>query len=255
MDLSPLYVSSSPYASLLRVVFGPGWSVGRPKGPAVLPARVGGPGGCHHHPVRPNGPTVPRTAREARGIVGPLGRHMSWSALPGPLGRAGRTAGPLGRQTPAAPPRAPQPTPVGVADGSRGSSEATTPGNGPQHRLHPEGGAKNRGSTGPARTTITDPPRTSVCGRVREVTRDKLDPAGGLALCRVSGVSAPHLGAHDPNTGRNPSWLRAYGPVPFYIPTTTNSSRPRDRQTRRFVATAQLTPRAVSHSDPRPHNP
>jgi hypothetical protein len=118
----------SPYTSLLRVVFGPGWSVVRPKGPAVLPARVGGPGGCHHHPVRPNGPTVPQTARASRGIVGPLGRHLSWSVLPGPLGRAGRTAGPLGRETPAAPPRAPQPTPVGVPEGRRGSSEATTPG-------------------------------------------------------------------------------------------------------------------------------
>jgi hypothetical protein len=40
-------------------------------------------------------------------MVGPLGRHLSWSSLPGPLGRAGRTAGPLGRQTPAFPsPRA-----------------------------------------------------------------------------------------------------------------------------------------------------
>jgi hypothetical protein len=53
----------------------------------------------------PSGPTgqpfqEPRGA--ARGIVGPLGRQMSWSVLPGPLGRAGRTGGPLGRQTPAA---------------------------------------------------------------------------------------------------------------------------------------------------------
>ena len=88
-------------------------SVVRPKGPAVLPARVGGPGGCHHHPDRPNGPTVRRTARASRRTVGPLGRHMSWSVLPGPLGRAGRTAGPLGRQTPAAPSPPPQPTPAG----------------------------------------------------------------------------------------------------------------------------------------------
>ena len=103
-------------------------TVVRPKGPAVLPARVEGPGDCHPHPVRPNGPTVPRTARASRGMVGPLGRHMSWSVLPGPLGRAGRTAGPLGRQTPAAPSPAAQPTPAGVIDGRRGSSEANTPG-------------------------------------------------------------------------------------------------------------------------------
>jgi len=47
--------------------------------------------------VRPKGPTVPRTARAIRGIVGPLGRNMSLGAFPGPLGRAGRMAGPLGR--------------------------------------------------------------------------------------------------------------------------------------------------------------
>jgi len=70
----------------------------RPKGPAVLPARVVGPGGAsHHHTIRPNGPTVLRTARAMRGIVGPLGRHMSLGVFPGPMGRAGGTAGPLGR--------------------------------------------------------------------------------------------------------------------------------------------------------------
>jgi len=53
------------------------WSVVRPKGPAVLPARVAGPGGCHPHPVRPNGPAVPQTARAARRTVGQLGRHLS----------------------------------------------------------------------------------------------------------------------------------------------------------------------------------
>jgi len=102
-------------------------SVVRPKGPAVLPARVEGPGGCHHHPVRPNGPIVLRTARAARGMVGPLGRHRSWSVLPGPLGRAGRTAGPLGRETPAAPPPRTATDPGGVKEGSRGSSCAPTP--------------------------------------------------------------------------------------------------------------------------------
>jgi len=209
-------------------------------------------------------PPPPRPAQRANRSTNRAGGERNcWPVGPAhvvvgpsrPAGPGWENGWPLGPPDACCPAARATTDPSGVPDGRRGSSAATTPGNGPQHRLHPEGGAKNRGSTGPARTTITDPPRTSVCGRVREVTRDKLDPAGGLALCRVSGVSAPHLGAHDPNTGRNPSWLRAYGPVPFYIPTTTNSSRPRDRQTRRFVATAQLTPRAVSHSDPRPHNP
>jgi hypothetical protein len=133
-------------------------SVDRPKGPAVLPARVEGPGGCHPHPVRPNGPTVPRTARASRGMVGPLGRHMSLSVLPGPLGRAGRTAGPLGRKAPAAPAPRATTNPSGVSEGSRGSSAATTPGPRPPRRQHPEGGARKRGSTGPTRTTLTERP-------------------------------------------------------------------------------------------------
>ncbi len=84
---------------------GPARAIVRPKGPAVLPARVVGPGGVsHHHPVRPNGPTVPRTTWAMRRIVGPLGRHMLLGAFPGPLGRAGGMAGPLGRLGPSSGP-------------------------------------------------------------------------------------------------------------------------------------------------------
>ncbi len=56
-------------------------AVVRPNGPAVLPARVAGPGGgpSQPHSVRPNGPTVPRIARASRRIVGPLGRQTTWS--------------------------------------------------------------------------------------------------------------------------------------------------------------------------------
>jgi hypothetical protein len=62
---------------------GPERAIVRPNGPAIPPARVVGPGGVsHHHPVRPNGPTVPPTARATRGIVGPLGRHMSLGPFP-----------------------------------------------------------------------------------------------------------------------------------------------------------------------------
>jgi hypothetical protein len=42
-----------------------------------------------------------------------------------------------------------RPTPIGVKEGSRGSCAATTPGPRPQPRLHPEGGARKRGSTQP----------------------------------------------------------------------------------------------------------
>ena len=57
-------------------------AVVRPKGPAILQARVTGPGSSRQHTVRPNGPTVPPTARAMRGIVGPLGRHMSLGPFP-----------------------------------------------------------------------------------------------------------------------------------------------------------------------------
>ena len=42
-----------------------------------------------------------------------------------------------------------RPTPVGVPEGRRGSSAATPPGQRPSQRLHPEGGARKHGSTGP----------------------------------------------------------------------------------------------------------
>ncbi len=79
------------------VVFRPERAIVRPNGPAVPPARVVGPGSSRQHTVRPNGPTVPTTTGATRRIVGPLGRIMSLSAFPGPMGRAGGTAGPLGR--------------------------------------------------------------------------------------------------------------------------------------------------------------
>jgi hypothetical protein len=48
--------------------------------------------------------------------------------------------------------------PGGVPEGSRGSSAATTPGPRPPQRLHPEGGARYRGSPGPAWTILPDRP-------------------------------------------------------------------------------------------------
>jgi hypothetical protein len=160
------------------------WSVVRPKGPAVLPARVEGPGGCHPHPVRPNGPTVPRTARASRGTVGPLGRYLSWSVLPGPLGRAGRTAGPLGRQTPAAsPPRAtthPGRGPRGSPGVERSDHARSTPpqdANTPQVVPESVDQQDQRGRFSP-----TGPP-TVVCGCVREAP--KQSPARRVASRRA----------------------------------------------------------------------
>ena len=62
---------------------GPERAVVRPKGPAIPPARVVGPGSAsRQHTVRPNGPTVPPTARAMRRIVGPLGRLGRHPAQP-----------------------------------------------------------------------------------------------------------------------------------------------------------------------------
>jgi hypothetical protein len=52
--------------------------------------------------------------------------------------------------------RVPRPNPAGVPDMSRGASAATTPGDAPQDKVHPEGGARNHGSPGPVRPTLTD---------------------------------------------------------------------------------------------------
>ena len=173
MDLSPS--TSAPSTSK--------WSVVRPKGPAVLPARVEGPGGCHPHPVRPNGPTVPRTARASRGMVGPLGRHMSRSVRPGPLGRAGGTVGPLGRKTPAAAPPAPQPTPEGFQRDAGGSSAATTPGPRPPKTPAPRRWCQKSRVN---RTTADDSHRTThrpSCAAV-SVRRPNNSRSGGR--CRVA---------------------------------------------------------------------
>ena len=65
------------------VFSGPERAVVRPKGPAIPPARVVGPGSAsRQHTVRPNGPTVPPTARATRRIVGPLGRLGRHPAQP-----------------------------------------------------------------------------------------------------------------------------------------------------------------------------
>ena len=156
-------------------------SVVRPKGPAVLPARVEGPGGCHHHPVRPNGPTVPRTARAARGIVGPLGRHMSWSVLPGPLGRAGRTAGPLGRQTPAARPPAPQPTPAGSQRVAGGREQRPPPVTPPPKTPAPRSGCQK------ARLNRTVPGHQRVPPHLHHDAA-LLDPEAGMTSIRTTSL-------------------------------------------------------------------
>jgi len=156
-------------------------SVVRPKGPAVLPARVEGPGGCHQHPIRPNGPTVPRTARASRGIVGPLGRHMSWSVLPGPLGRAGRTAGPLGRQTPAARPPAPQPTPAGSQRVAGGREQRPPPVTPPPKTPAPRSGCQK------ARLNRTVPGHQRVPPHLHHDAA-LLDPEAGMTSIRTTSL-------------------------------------------------------------------
>jgi len=209
MDLSSLTSAPSTFApsTCERTVV-------RPKGPAVLPARVGGPGGCHPHPVRPNGPTVPRTARAARGMLGPLGRHLSWSVLPGPLGRAGRTAGPLGRKTPAAPPPAAQPTPAG-SQRVAGGRAALQP---PATFLSHFGAARFRpGWVREGRCRWTSSGRCQIPIVHRFPTSVDWDRAGGpieegLPSCRIS--------SNERFLDRSPNQRR------------------RDRQTWRFVATS-----------------
>ncbi len=75
---------SSPSQGQQNTVF-------RPKGPAIHPARVEGPGERKIQKTpRPTGPTIRRSQGLIKGIVGPLGLPtVGAGPFPGPLGRAG----------------------------------------------------------------------------------------------------------------------------------------------------------------------
>jgi hypothetical protein len=132
------------------VVFGPEWSVVRPNGPAVLPSRVAGPGNvATHRPAqRANRSTNRAGCERNRWPVGPT------QVLVGPSRPAGpgwENGWPLGPQDAGYLSARATTDPGGVSVGRRKSSAATTPGPRPQHDVHPAGGARNRGSTGPSR--------------------------------------------------------------------------------------------------------
>ena len=146
-------------------------------GPTGQPFPQPGPAGreaCAPNTVRrPNGPIIlhrpGRTHTERAGAGGPLRRrpipiplaqrkHRPTPAQPTPARptapRPTATRPTATRPTAARPtatratatrPKWPRPTPVRVTEGSRGSSAATTPGDAPIRRLHPEGGARTRG--------------------------------------------------------------------------------------------------------------
>jgi len=96
------------------------------------------------------------------------------------------------------------PTPVGVPEGSRGSSAANTPGPRPQQRLHPEGGARKRGSTQPTLAINhppESPPHTAPNGSAQRANNPFSQPAGPRFPRSPQPRPIANPRAHAPHSG------------------------------------------------------
>jgi hypothetical protein len=151
----------------------------------------------------PPTPPAPRRWRETRrlnraehGTTGvPKKSHRLCDFSPPHLSDANIPA----RQRPQRP--APQPTPAGSQRVAGGRAKRPLPVHAPQSEVHREGGARKRGSTEPARTFLTAPPRTVVCNRVRQ--EPKKAPVRRVASRRLVLVGNSLLGLQDPKISKS----------------------------------------------------